>query len=186
MTWQLCSKDDVMAMTSVPEDELRDMWSDISEQMIRDYLGTPNLGTTKAIIGEVHNGDGSPILLVNEPIIESVSEIRVSSSAITPSDYEVYHNYVELTSAVFPEGLHNVEIDYISGGTISARVRLTATLMVIACLNYKRRRGADTSSKFAIVDTNTGEETANMNIGLVSHLDTIMKQSLERQVMKIG
>lgn len=186
MAWELCSKEDVMAMTSVPEDELRDMWSEVSEQMIRDYMGTPNLGSSVTITGEVHNGDGSPILMVRQPIIVSVSAIRVSDATITASDYEVFPNYVELASAVFPEGLHNVEIDYVSGGDVPSRVRLTATLMVIACLNYRRRRGADTSSKFAVPESNTGEETANMNIGLVSHLDMILKQSLQRQVMNIG
>lgn len=186
MAWELCTKDDVMAMTSVPEDELRDMWSEITDQMIRDHLGTPNLGTSEVITGEVHNGDGTPLLLVKKPIIDSVQAIRVNSAQITASDYEIFENYVELSSAVFPEGLHNVEIDYTSGGAVSARVRLTATLMVIACLNYRRRRGADTSSKFAVPETNTGEETANMNIGLVTHLDRIMRQSLERQVIKFG
>jgi len=186
MAWELCTKDDVMAMTSVPEDELRDMWSDISEQMIRDYIGTPNLGTSLVITGEIHNGDGTPILIVKQPVITSVSAVRISDGTLTATDYEVFPNYVELSSGVFPVGIHNVEIDYTSGGSVSARVRLTATLMVIACLNYRRRRGADTSSKFAIPDTNTGEETANMNIGLVSHLDMIMKQSLQRQVMSFG
>lgn len=186
MAWELCSKDDVMAMTSVSEDELRAMWSEVSEQMIRDHMGTPNLGTSSVITAEIHNGDDTPMLMVREPIIMSVSAVRVSSGLITASDYEVFENYVELTSAVFPKGLHNVEIDYTSGGAVIARVRLTATLMVIACLNYRRRRSADTSSKFAVPDSNTGEETPSMNVGLVSHLQQIMEQSLERQVMKFG
>ena len=186
MAWTLCTKDDVMSMTSVSESELRDMWSEVSEQMIRDYIGAPNLGISEVITNEIHNGDGTPMLLVNKPLITSVSEIRVNSGAITASDYEVFNNYVELTSSVFPSGLHNVEIDYTSGGSVDSTVRLTATLMVIACLNYRRRRGADTSTRFAVPDTNTSEETPNMNIGLVSHLRRIMEQGLERQVMSFG
>lgn len=186
MAWELCTKDDVMAMTSVPEDELRDMWSDVCEQMIRDYMGIPNLGSSLQITSEIHNGDGTPILVVRQPIIMSVSAVRVSSGTLTSTDYEAFSNYVELTSGVFPEGIHNIEIDYTSGGIVPARVRLTATLMVIACLNYRRRRGADSSTKFALPESNTGEETPNMSIGLVSHLDNIMKQSLQRQVIHLG
>lgn len=182
MAWKLCSKEDVVSIHPFPVDELQDFWSDSVEELIKVHMGTPNLGESIVLVNKTYNGDGTNVLIVRQPPIISVEDIRISGVALTGAEYVVYPNYVALLNQSFPEGLLNVQIDYTSGETIvSASVRLTASAMIAAIVNYRQRYGADSTIKWATGDQQLGESTPNMNVGLTSHLTQIMKRMLRRE-----
>lgn len=183
MAWELCSKEDVISIHPTTLSGLKEFWSEAVEQMIRDEMGTPYLGTSQVLTNETSDGDGNNLLIVRRPPIISVEAIRISGVTITSADYVVYANYVKLVAQNFVEGVLNVQIDYTSGDTsVSPRVRMAAASMIAAILNYKGRYGAGSSIKFGgDPDVQVGETTPNMNIGLTSHLKAIMKRMLRRE-----
>lgn len=184
--WELCTKEDIGSLHPVNVAELEDSWSLMVEALIRQHLGTPYLGSTQAITAEVHNGDNTPYLRVKKPPIDSVTAIRINEVVVLPADYIVSANHVQLEAELFLRGNANVQIDYVSGSTvIDPVVMLTATSMVVAVLNYKKRFGADASIKWSDADTKGGENSANKNLGLTSHLKEIMKQLLRRPVPRV-
>ncbi len=182
MAWKLCSKEDVISIHPFPVADLKDFWSDSVESLIKEHIGTPNLGESVVITNETYDGDGTNILIVRQPPIISVEAIRISGVTSTVASYVVYQNHVALVNETFPEGLLNVQIDYTSGDTtVSGTIRLTATAMIAAIINYKQRYGADSTIKWATGDQEMGESTPNLNVGLTSHLKQIMKRMLRRE-----
>lgn len=180
--WTLCSKEEVILIHKYPIDQLQDLWSEIVEDLIIQHLGAPYYGTSQAITNETHDGDGNNILVVRKPPIISVEEVRVSAIALTSADYVSYPNHIALVAQTFPEGVLNVQIDYTSGQpVVRPSVKLTAIAMIAAIINYSRRYGADSSFKWGSPDDQIGEPTPNLNVGLTSHLVTIMKRMLRRE-----
>jgi len=185
MPWTLCSKDNVQALQPCQPSELRDEWSDEVEAFIRQHLGQPYLGLSQSILDEWHDGDGTHIFHVKKPPIISVDSLRINDVPLTPADYVVFDSYIELRSQVFPKGILNVCVSYTSGSTeVNEVVRLTAAAMIVAILNYRRRWGADGSIKWGAAEQKAGEESPNYNVGLTSHLTTIMKRLLRRPKVK--
>lgn len=187
MAWVLCSKSDVQAITPISEGELQEFWSNTVEALIRQHMNNPNLGTSEVIVAELHSGDGNTILQVRKPPIISVQAVRVSDYAYTAADYAVFTNYIQMKNGiVFPEGTLNVEADYTSGETeVPFDVQLTAAAMIVAIINYKGRMGADSSLKWGTGEKVAGEDTPNANIGLTSHLSTIMRRMLRRDNLMV-
>jgi hypothetical protein len=186
MAWILCSKKDVTSIHPIAEADILDEWSDFVEDLIRDHMGQPYLGTTEDVVDEYHNGSGSVLLNVRKPPIVSVNSLTVSEITLSPSDYIVFGSYIQLKNMVFPVGNLNVAISYTSGSlVIKPTVRLTAAAMIVALINYKKRFGADTSIKWGNVDQKGGEESPNQQIGLADHLKTIMKRFLKRDRLRV-
>lgn len=184
--WELCTKEDVGALHPVNVAELEDTWSITVEALIRQHLGTPYLGSTQAITAEAHSGDNTPMLRVRKPPIDSVTAVRINEVVVLPADYTVFTNYIQLESELFPRGNLNVQIDYVSGSTtIDPVIKLTATSMIVAVINYKKRHGADSSVKWSNPETTSGESSPNDDLGLTSHLTGIMKQLLRRPVPRV-
>ncbi len=182
MAWKLCTKEEVVSIHPFPPDELQDFWSNSVESLIKEHMGTPNLGESVVVVNETYDGDGTNLLIVRQPPIISVEDIRISGVAITGASYVVYKNRVALTKQSFPKGLLNVQIDYTSGdAAVSPTVRLVAAAMIAAIINYKQRFGADSTIKWATGEQELGESTPNMNVGLTSHLKQIMKRMLRRE-----
>ena len=182
MAWKLCSKEDVISIPPFPVADLKDFWSVSVESLIKEHMGTPNLGESVVITNETYDGDGTNVLIVRQPPIISVEAIRISGVTSTGASYVVYQNYVALVNETFPEGLLNVQIDYTSGDTaVSGTVQLTAAAMIAAIINYRQRYGADSTIKWATGDQEMGESTPNLNVGLTSHLKQIMKRMLRRE-----
>jgi hypothetical protein len=182
MAWQLCTKQDVVNIHPVREEDLQDQWSDMVEALIRQYLGAPYLGTTQVITDEEHCGDGTTILQIRKAPIVSVSSLYVNGSYLTASDYAVFDTYIQLRNQVFPKGILNVKVSYTSGESeVSETVKLAAAAMVIAILNYNRRMGADGSLKWSASERQVGEQTPTKTVGLTSHLEQIMKRLLKRR-----
>jgi len=186
MAWDLCSKDDVIAFHPVTVAELKDEWSKMVEAMIREYQGQPYLGTATQVTSELHNGDGTKLLIVRKPPIISVSALEINEVALTASDYVIFDNHIALKSQNFTDGWLNVSVSYLSGATdVSADVRLAAITMVVAIVNYRKRAGADSSIKWGRTEQYAGEESPNLDIGLPTHLNEIMKQVLRRPKVRV-
>jgi len=189
MAWTLCSKQDVISIHPVQADYLQDFWSDAVESLIRKHVNAPNLGVPTVVVAEKHDGDGSPILVTNNPNIISVQAIRVSDVALVSGDYVSYGSHIALISGVFPAGFGNIAIDYTLGSaTVDPLVRFTAATMVVAVVNYKRRMGADASIKWGNANDGTemDNKSANINIGLTSHMKVIMTRMLPREKILLG
>lgn len=187
MAWQLCSKVDVTAIHPIPLSDLQDQWSDMVEGLIKSHLGEPHLGSEQAITDEYHDGDGTYFLRVRKPPIVSVEAVTIGNLTLTSTDYVVFSGYVQLKDRVFPRGNLNVTISYTSGATVvSDNIRLCAAAMIVAMINYRKRMGADASLKWgAPLDMKVGEESPSQNIGLTSHLVTIMKRTLKRRRARV-
>lgn len=189
MAWTLCDKEDVMALYPIDEANLNDIWSELVEGLIRTYKGTPYLGVATAIVDEYHNGfGGSDIIVVNKPPIASVQALTVDGAILSSSDYIVFQNRIQLIGRTINEGRLNVIISYTSG-TLSTsddpNVRFAAATMIIACINYAGRMGADTSIKWGMTENKEGSPSPNINVGLVTHVRAIMKGMLKREKVRI-
>jgi len=185
MAWELCSKEEAVSLHPFPVSDLKDFWSEVVDDMIRERMGTPNLGLSIVLTNETHDGDGTNLLIVREPPIISIEAIRIHGVALISGDYVVYSNRVELTTQNFPEGVLNVQIDYTSGDTtVSPKIKATAAAMIAAIINYRQRYGADSTIKWASPDRQEGETTPNLNVGLTSHLTQIMKRMLRREKIR--
>lgn len=185
MAWTLCTKQDIEGLHPIPIVSLRDDWSELVEALIREHMDSPFLGITDTITNEYHDGDGTPILRVKNPPIYAVTEVKINDVLLSAGDYVVFNTYVQLKSQVFPQGNLNVMVSYIAGSvTVPYTVRLAAISMIVAIANYRNRSGADTSLKWSAGDQKVGEESANLQVGLASHLRAIMKQILRRPVVR--
>lgn len=181
MAWTLCTKQDVINIQPCREEELLEQWSDMVEAMIRAYKGTPYLGATQAITDEFHSGSGNTVLKVRCPPIQSVSSLTVNEIALDADEYVVFPTYVQLRYDTFLSGILNIKVSYVSGSTtVDPTVNLAAAAMIIAILNYYRRMGADSSLKWGDPRDKQGEEGPNLNIGLTSHLQAIMKRTIRK------
>lgn len=184
--WTLCSKQDVLELAPGMASELRDSWSIEVEALIRQYLGQPYLGQIVSVTDEYHNGDGTNILHASKPPIHTVTSIRVNGTTLLPSDYIVFPSYVQLIDMIFPRGSANILFSYESGSQdIDPTVRLAASSMIVSMLTYRRRSGADSSIKWGDIEQGAGEPSPNMNVGLTSHLNTIMKRLLRRPRLRV-
>jgi len=189
MAWTLCTKADVMTLFPIPEGDLKDFFSETVEGLIRQHLGAPHLGQTISVTAELHDGDGTNVLTIRHPPVVSVSELTIQDRILLPDEYTVTRSGVELRYITFPQGALNVAITYISGSAVGEAmdpvIRLTAVAMIVAMLNYKGRAGADTSIKWGNIETKEGNPTPNIQVGLTSHLTTILKRLLRRDKVRI-
>lgn len=187
MAWSLCTRDDVMSIFKIDEASLHDFWSETAESMIRGYLRAPYLGLAPVTISEYHSGDGTGVLPVNSPPLTEVLELLVDGVALAAGDYQAFSTSVILTgSAVFPEGLMNIKVTYKSGGTgIPDKVSMTCATMIAAIASYEGRAGTDASLKYGDLTPYIGGDATNKNIGLVTHLQTIMQGMLSRYRLRV-
>lgn len=186
MAWKLCSKSDVAALHPINVEDLMDVWSEMVESMIKQELGTPYLGELEDITDEEHDGDGTAILRVRKPPVSSVTALSANGKAYLESEYAVTSTGVVLRYEKFPKGILNAKISYESGSLdIDSTVQLCAVAMIVAIINYNRRMGADSSFKFGVVNRQVGEPSPNLNVGLTSHLKTIMKRTLRRPRVRV-
>lgn len=184
--WTLCSKDDVISLHPVTETEIKDEWSEMVEDLIREHMGQPFLGYSGTVLDEYHDGDGTNVLRVKKPPIISVTSLSVNDVSLSASDYVAFENYIELRAQVFPRGALNTKLTYLSGDTTPSNVvRMTAAAMIVAIINYRKRAGADASIKWGTAERKDGEKTPNQYLGLTSHLVKIMKQMLKRPFVRV-
>lgn len=196
MAWSLCSKSDVVSIHPTRESDLQDFWSDAVESLIREHLGTPDLGRQTAITNELHSGDGlSSILLVRRPPIVSVTSLTVNGIPVGSDGYVVSLTSIELLGTVFPAGQLNVAASYVSGSlvdqvtglaVVDPIIRLTAAAMIVALVQYKSRAGSDGTLKWGNAEQMEGGKSPVYNVGLTSHLQTIMRRMLRRQRVRIS
>ena len=182
MAWEIVTKQEVADVHPINLDNMPDIWSETVEALIRQHMSSPNLGKP-ASVTEIHDGNGTNMLSVHAPPIQSVTSLTIQTVVVTSDEYVVYPNYIKLKDMNFVEGTLNVEITYMSGNTVvDPTVKLAAIAMIAAIANYKGTHGADSSLKWSQVDDQqAGEATPNRNIGLTSHLTRIMKRILRRE-----
>jgi hypothetical protein len=186
MAWTFCTKEDVMDVQPITEAELKDSWSDMVEGLIKQHLDQPFLGGLEIITDEYHNGDSTNILVVRKSPIHSIEALYIDEGLVSTSDYVMFLSTIELKYATFPKGTLNVKVSYTSGSlVIPEPVRLAAVSMIAAMINYRKRYGADASVKWAKPDTKITEDTPNLNVGLTSHLQQIMKRVLRRDRVRV-
>lgn len=188
MAWELCTKEDVVDIYPTDESQLRDFWSEIVDQMIRDYLDQPTIGTSTVITEELHDGTGTDTLIPNYLPIISVQAIRISDASVSAGEYKIFKDHIQLLlGQIFPSGKANVEIDYTSGiATVSPTVRFCAASMIVAILTYRGRGAAESSIRAMNARQAEGGPTAPGNItsGLIVHLYSLMQGLLKRDEIR--
>jgi len=187
MPWTLCTQDDVRALHGINTDVLKDEWSEFAEALIIDHLGNRSLLDTVTYTDELYSGDKTTILLIQHPRITSITSIYVNDVLVSPDTYSFNTHGILLNTGIFAEGSHNIKVTYESGGTgnSSDTVRFACASMISALFNHYGRRGADGSTKWATTNSEFGEPTANINLGLITNLKEIMKQTLKRENVRV-
>lgn len=196
MSWNYTTAQRVATFAKIPVAEIASDWSDWVEGLIDDYTGTSYAGTA-VYTSEMHDGDGTSFLFVNNPPLVSVSALSVSGGGMVSSDYKVFETYIELVGspitemsqalfrpATFPVGVGNVLISYTGlSATVPARVQFAATQMISMVALVNQREGADNSLKYSRVTQTQGDiVTTTSQVGLQSGLLDIMKKYLDPKV----
>ena len=194
MSWSLCTKQDVLSIHPTQENVLQDFWSDAVESMIRLHLGNPSLGLTETVTDELHDGANTALLILHRPPVLSVQKVLVLGSEVSPSNYRIFPNGIELLTGYFPEGHLNVSVSYTNGSvvdpltgisTVDPLIRLTAAAMIVAIVNYRGRAGADASIKWGQAQVKEGSPSGNSDGGLTSHLQNIMRRMLPHARIRV-
>jgi len=114
--------------------------------------------------------------------------------SLVASDYVLQGNTLVLLYGSFPAGRSNVSVDYTAGSAVDEvtglaivdpKIRFTAAAMIVAILNYRSRAGSDVTLRWGGADQKEGEASPNVNIGLTSHLNTIMRRMLRKTRLRI-
>ena len=193
MAWTLCSKTDITSIFPVSEAALQDFWSDAVEALIREHLGAPLLGTsTVSIDGELHDGDGTNMVILNNLPIQNIVSVSVDDAPVAATEYTKKGIGVALLYSTFPIGVANVSVSYTAGSDevdgkiiIDPIVRLCAATMISAIATYKGRGGSDASVKWASAEQKEGSTAPVLEKGLVSSLSSIMRTLLRRQRLRV-
>lgn len=194
MAWTLCSRKDVTDIHPTNAAALQDFWSDTVESMIREWLGMPDLGKTATYTDDKYDGLGTPYLQLRGVPVQSVQAVRVEGMSLVASDYVLQGNTLVLLYGSFPAGRSNVSVDYTAGSAVDGvtglaivdpKIRFTAAAMIVAILNYRSRAGSDVTLRWGGAEQKEGEASPNVNIGLTSHLNTIMRRMLRKTRLRI-
>jgi hypothetical protein len=180
MPWTFCSKQDVLDVYDVSEGSLKDYWSVIAEAFVRTHMGSRYLGNSTALT-EYYDGNDSGVLVLRNPPISSVTSVYIDDELISSDTYLVTETAIWfLSGQIFPKGNMNVKVAYTSGGSsISTEVRIATTFMVVAVAQYFSSLATDTELIFTNAER-LGDVPPNINIGLISHLNAIMRGLLKR------
>jgi len=82
----------------------------------------------------------------------------------------------------FPKGYRNVIIDYDTTVPDQDIYNLAVVTMITAMINYEGRKGADRDIEWGVVGQRLSSDvTGNQNIGLISHLNTILYQLIGKK-----
>lgn len=198
VTWTLTTTQKVADLAGIATSELKDQWYEEVEALIKNYTGIQYLGTTASIANEKHDGDDTDTCFVDYPPIVSVSAVSISDSALTTSDYKVYDTHIRLVSLaatelgvslwgernLFPRGVQNVKISYVSGkASVPKDIELAATLMIAQIALVAKREGADANLKYGTPGKETGDTVPiSDRIGLQGVLYDIMEKILNRKL----
>lgn len=185
MAWTFCTKQDVLDIVGTSEDKLKDFWSTIAEAFIRTHMGAKYLGNETEIT-EYYDGNDGDTLIVRNPPISSVSSITVDGVSMSTDNYLAYETSICLLNGyTFDAGKRNVVITYTSGeNTVSDDVRIACAFMIQAIFEHYDSLGTRTSDIFADAEL-MGDVPPNVNIGLISHLQMIMRGLLRRYKIRV-
>lgn len=111
------------------------------------------------IVGELHDGDGSGLLDLNQTPILSVSALSIDGQAVDVSEIKVYPQYLRLLDGdeyqprlrahtrVFSRGVQNVSVSYTAGyASIPIRIVEACCLQVVFLQNVGNKQGVSSES----------------------------------------
>jgi hypothetical protein len=152
MAWEIVSRAEVSSVSGMNADELRDDWYNMVVGILHEVTPYELFHTTTTITDEVHDGDGTNLLVVNRPPIVSISSISIDGVAVSSTCYTAYGNFVKLSPSeenlltpIFPKGVGNVTISYTSGfSTVPTDIKL-GVINAIEIIALHKKRGASTA-----------------------------------------
>lgn len=193
MAWTYCEAHEVSEYSGFAVDTFREIWSTIVEDMIDDHLGY-SYGSDTVYTDEEHDGDGSEILFIDHPPVQSVSSLSIGGTTVTTSEYEVYPGYIKLVQTygtniqdaigesknVFPRGQNNISITYTSGSgsTIPGNVRFCAMQMLTMIAIVSKRGGSDAVIPISRRTEQYGSSDARVSPDLSTKMNKIMNEML--------
>lgn len=194
MSWEFCSKDEVISLSGLPENEIEDGWSDYVQDMIKEYTGI-DYGSSNTYT-EDYDGTGTSVLRLKHRPVTSISSLSVDGTSMTSSEYKVYDTYVELvqnygrpiqeamgsTGSIFPVGQKNVSVTYVAGESAPRRVAFCAALMVTIIANVAKRGGADSIIPITRREREYGVPVRAPLYGLHGKLYEVMESMLSAKV----
>lgn len=188
MAWTICSKEDVIALHGMSIDDLRDFWSETAEAFLVEHTGNHGLLGDLTIEDEIYTGNGAVAIVVKKPPILSVQEVSINDYVVPSGDYVFNTHTITLKYGEFSANAPaNVKLSYTAGvSQVDAQYRFACAAMVAAIANHEGRKGADTTIRWATLPTQAGGSTANLNVGLVTNMKAIMKQSVRRTKVRVG
>lgn len=186
MAWTIATKEDVRSLYKQDVDTLEDNWSDYAESLLLEYINKP-IGeiTTDTTFTEYISGEGYNVILTDRPIT-SLTAITIliddaDNENVVLDDVRTVQNEIIYEIDNFPQGSRNIKVEY--EGTVPEKkvYNLAVVLMIIAIMNFEGRKGADSNIEWANLSDEFGNETANENLGLASHLNAILDEFIGRK-----
>lgn len=186
MSWTIATKDDVYSLYKQDKTTLEDNWSENAEALLLEYINK-SIGeiTTDTSFTEYISGKDGAVLITEKPI-SSLTSITIlkgdaDDESVDLGDIRTVSNEIIYENNTFPEGSRNIKVEY--DGTIPNKkvYNLTVTLMIIAQAHFEGRKGSDADIEWANLSSEFGNNTANEDLGLVSHLNAILDEFIGRK-----
>ena len=194
MAWTVATKADVRSLYKLDNDDLQDKWSEWSESLLLEYLGKDSITdiTSSTSFTEYLSGHDGSVLLTDYPI-DTLTSVSVITNQTTESqsvtNYRAVGNELIATGSLtvpdefdkFPSGYRNIKVVYESVVPAQDIYNLAICMMIAAIANYEGRKGADSDIEWGTLGNRFGGDTANENVGLVSHLNAILDQTIGKK-----
>lgn len=191
MAWTVATKADVLALYSIDIELLQDRWSSWAESLLLEYIGKESVAdiTTTTNFVEYLSGTDGRVLLTDYPI-NTLNSIVINEVSHSVTGYDTVGREIIAKDVItvpdkyegFPKGYRNIVIDYDTTVPDQDIYNLAVVTMIIAMVNYEGRKGADRDIEWGVVGQQYGgDATGNQNIGLISHLNTILYQLIGKK-----
>lgn len=186
MPWTIAPKSYVYSLYGQDSTTFKDEWSETAEDMLLDHVGkSMSEVTTATSFTEYISGGGDRMILTEHPI-SSLTAVTIihdgaDDESVSLNNIRFVGREIILKEGSFPRGLRNIKVEY--DGTVAEKkiYKFAVALMIIAILNFEGRKGSDSNIEWSALNDEFGNNTANENLGLLSHLNAILDELITKK-----
>jgi len=191
MAWEAISAEDVSALSGISEDRLIDLWYDMAIGILSYVCEVNNIGDLTSVT-ETIDGTGSSSVSVKSPPITSVTSVSVDGSVVESSKYTHDKRNIVLVDSfttnpysnhdVFPTGVRNVSVTYVSGQADDHVYGLAIALIVKEIASLKIGEAADARIQFGSTTRSDGKTLSRKYIGVHTRVVEIANTLFRKKI----
>ena len=191
MAWEAISAEDVSALSGVSEDKLIDLWYDMAIGILSYVCEVNNIGDLTSVT-ETVDGTGSSSIRVKSPPITSVTSVTVDGALVGSSKYtHDRYNVVLIDSFttnpysnhdVFPLGVRNISVTYVSGQAEDHVYGLAIALIVKEIAALKVGEAADARIQFGSTTRSDGKVLSRKYVGVHTRVVEIANTLFRKKI----